>query len=243
MAELPDETILAQEQGVINRGAGFVQDVEAGFDASKTESEGTLILTNKRVIYARGDTKENLPIVGGLAPGSKAIIFMDADDLDDIKNDPANLWIELKSITSATGHKRMGQNPKLEITWNTGRERKTEFVQQITGGSRKKNLNDWAPVILRLKERTQKFTALPSAPDPASLEGRIYHQLGDFEERGPLTIENEIEKRYNIELEPDDVEAACEKLVAQGLIAKTSVSGEAPYYVRVSALGEDSLDD
>jgi hypothetical protein len=243
---LPDETILAQEQGVINRGTGALQELEGGFDASKKESEGTLILTNNRLIYARGDTTEKLSraggFVGAIAGGSKSIVFLDADDLDDVKSDPANLWIELKSIVSVTGHKRMAQAPKLEVRWNAGSERKTEFIQQITGSSRKKNLNDWAAVIERLKEGKQVFKPLPSAPDTATLEGRIYHLLSDYEDRGPLTIEDEVEKRYNIQLEPEDVEAACEKLVGQGLVEKTAVAGEAPFYEKVSPLGDDTLD-
>jgi hypothetical protein len=224
-----------------------MQEIEGGFDASKKESEGTLILTNNRLIYARGDTNEKLSGTGSfvgdiLGSGSKSIVFLDADDLDDIKSDPANLWIELKSIVSVTGHKRMAQAPKLEVRWNAGSERKTEFIQQITGSSRKKNLNDWAPVIERLKEGKQVFKPLPSAPDTATLEGRIYHLLSDYEERGPLTIEDEVEKRYKVELEPEDVEAACQKLVEQGLVEKTSVSGEAPFYEKVSPLGDDTLD-
>jgi hypothetical protein len=38
------------------------------------------------------------------------------------------------------------------------------------------------------------------------------------------------------------VEAACEELVAQGLVQKTDVPGEAPFYEKVSALGDDTLD-
>ena len=241
MDSLPDETILAQEQGVINRGVGLLQQVEAGFDASKKETEGTLILTNKRLIYARGDTSEKIEFGTGLS-GGKSIVYSDADDLDDIRSDPANIWIDLETILSATGHKHMGQAPKLEIRWNSGSEKKTEFVQQLTGKSRKRNLSDWPSVIQRLKEGTQEFRPLPSAPDTTTLGGRIFRVLSDFEERGPLTIESEVEKRYSVELEPDEVEAACEELVAQGLIQKTDVPGEAPFYEKVSALGDDTLD-
>lgn len=210
------------------------------------ETEGTLLLTNRRIVYARGDTtekiEESVPAVpGGLSPGWKSIIYADVDEIDAIKPDPANISVDLARLTSAKGIKRMAQSPKLEIEWDD-RTKRTEFIQQVTGKSRRRNLNDWASVIERLRQGTQKIIELPPAPDGSTLEGRIFRLLSDYEERGPLTIELEIEKRYKVELEPDDVQAACEKLVSMGLVSKTVPPGEEAYFAKVSPLGPDNLE-
>ena len=239
-----DEVVLAREQGVVNRGPGLRSAVEGALEEGETE--GSLILTSKRLIYARGNASESiresvLGISGGLAPGSKSIIYLDADDLNSITPDPANIFIDIQSISSARGIKRIAQSPKLEVEWND-RTRKTEFIQQVTGGSRRKNLNDWAPVIERLKNGTQKIADLPPAPDEGTVEGKVFRVLSDYDERGPLTVELEVEKKFNVELEPDDVLAACEKLVTMGLVKKTVPPGEEAYFERVSPLGEDNLE-
>ena len=242
---LDEEVILAQEQGVINRGVGLLSGIEGAFE--EKETEGTLVLTNKRIIYARGDTSEKIDIDvtgirGGLSPGWKSIVYLDVDDLSDIKSDPANLSIEFERLSAVKGIKRMAQSPKLEIEWNDGQKKRTEFIQEVTGKSRRKNLNDWAVVIERLRQGKQKIVDLPLPPEADTLEGRILRLLSDYEERGPLTIELELEKRYNAELELDEVQAACDKLVSTGLVSKTVPPGEEAYYAKVSPLGRDNLE-
>jgi len=37
------------------------------------------------------------------------------------------------------------------------------------------------------------------------------------------------------------VQAACEALVAQGFVKRTTSSSESPFYVKVSPLGQDDL--
>ncbi len=51
------EAILAEEQAVVNRGVGVAQEVESvlGFGPA---TEGTLVLTDRRLIYARGAEKK-----------------------------------------------------------------------------------------------------------------------------------------------------------------------------------------
>lgn len=241
MASNPDELILAQEQAVICRHTGVSDELRTAFDVSGKETEGTLLLTNRRLMYIHGgEEREDVP-VGVLT--RKPTFFVDVESLDGIRDDPANLSIELSAITKVSGHKRFGMDPKLVVSWNTGSsERSSEFIEQLTGGSRKKNLNDWAPVIERLRAGDQKVVPLPPAPDEATLEGKVLRILSDMQEKGEMTIEAEVETRYKVDLEPEQVEGACKKLSEMGLIKNTTPPTEEPFYQRVSPLGDDTLD-
>jgi hypothetical protein len=241
----PDEIILAEEEAVVNRGVGIVQEIESDLDVG-TQTEGNLVLTNLRLIYVHGAEKEvDIPV--GLANpfgsgGRKRLFISDVEELDEIPSDPSNISIRLSSIASVRGHHRPGFSPKLELHWNDGGVAKTtEFVEQETGRSRHRNLNDWAPLIERLRDGKQKIVALPPRPDKGSLEGRILLVLDDMQEKGLLTIESEVEDKFKLDLQPDKVEESCEALAAQGLIQRTTSSKEEPFYVKVSPLGEDDL--
>ena len=244
-ASSPAEVILAEEEAVINRGIGIIQEVESDLDVGK-QTEGNLVLTNLRLVYAHGAEKEVDIPVGTIDPfetlGRKRLFISDVQELDDIPSDPSNITIRLSSIVSAKGHHPPGLSPKLEVRWNdNGIVKVTEFVEQETGRSRERNLNDWAAVIERLKTGRQKITALPPAPDRDSLEGRVLLSLDDMQEKGLMTIEAEVEKRYGTDLDPDQVREACERLASQGLIRRTSGDQEGSFYVKVSPLGDDDL--
>jgi hypothetical protein len=236
-----DEQILAQEQSVICRPIGIKSEIEAAFDVSGKETEGTLILTQTRLLYVHG-AEQSEQLRTGLA-SAKKIYYSDVEDLSFIPSDPANLTIWLSAVTKLVGHKTRGMSPKLEVVWESGgMKRSVEFVQQLTGASRKKNLNDWAAVIEHLKSGALKVSPLAKAPDKTTLEGKILQALGDMQEKGVMTIETELEKTYNTQLDTDDVEAACGRLVEQGLIVNISPAGDLPFYEKASPLGKDSLD-
>ncbi len=239
------EVILAEEEAVVNRGVGVRQEMEADLDVGK-ETEGNLILTNLRLVYAHGSESEVDVPVGMVDPfetlGKKRLYISDVEDLENIPQDPANLSIKLSSIVSVKGHHTPGLAPKLEVQWNdNGVVKKTEFVEQETGRSRTRNLNDWAPVIERLKGGRQQIHMLPRAPERDSLEGRILQVLSDMQEKGVLTIEGEVEKKFDGDLDPDQVKEACERLASQGLISRTTTVPDEPFYVKVSPLGDDDL--
>jgi hypothetical protein len=232
--------MLAQEQAVINRGTGVRQETEAAFGFGK-ETEGTLVLTDRRVIYVHGKEQETDIRIGVLS--KKRLFFSDVESLKSMSLDSASFEIPISRIASVVGYHREAVAPKLEVKWadEGGRSFSTEFVQQITGASRRKNLNDWAGVIERLKAKQQKIKVLPPPPGLETLEGKIVGALGDMQEKGLFTIEREIEDNYGVQLEPDDVEEACERLVRRGLVLKTGSPGEAQFYRKVSPLGEDDL--
>jgi len=241
----PEEIILAEEEAVINRGVGITQQVESDFDLGP-QTEGNLVLTNRRLVYAHGAQHEMDIPVGTVDPfetlGRKRLYISDVEDLDDIPHDSSNITIQISAVTSARGHHAPGLSPRLEVRWNDGGVVKvTEFVEQETGRSRRRNLNDWAPVIERLKAGKQKLLLLPRAPQRDSLEGQVLVELADMQEKGLLTIGQGIEKKHGVSLDPEDVREACENLASQGLVERITPPQEDPFYVKVSPLGGDDL--
>jgi len=233
------EVMLAQEEAVVCRGAGARKAVEAAFGTGG-ETEGTLVLTDRRLVYVHGGETEVDLRVGAFS--QKRLFFADVEDINSITMDSASLEIPISGIVGAIGHKGPAIAPKLEVKWTDhGAIRATEFVQQVTGGSRRKNLNDWAKVVERLKTQKQKVFRLPQAPSGDSLEGRILRALGDMQEKGLFTIEKELEERYGLDLDPEEVERACGRLATAGLIRNVSPPGDDPFYRKVSPLGDDDL--
>ncbi len=234
------EIMLAQEQAVIRRGPGIRKGVEAAFGLGG-ETEGTLVLTDRRLVYVHGNEKEESVRIGGFS--AKRLFFSDVESLSSMPLDSASVEIPISKISRVVGHRGEAIAPKLEVSWTDdgGAARVTEFVQQISGASRRKNLNDWAKVIEKLRAKQLKITPLPPAPGGDTLEGRILGVLGDMQEKGALTIENEVEERFKLDLDPDDVEAACERLVAAGLVLKPEARYEDVFYRKASPLGADDL--
>jgi len=241
-----DEAILAEEQAVRARSSGLSKEVEAEFGFGG-ESEGTLVLTNSRLVYVKSaEIEEDLQVthipssIGGA--GGRVILFSDVEELESIQPDPANLSIPLKSLSSVKGKKGMLGSPKLEVQWNTGsRMLKTEFVQQITGRSRKKNLSDWAEVVEGLKNGTLKLETLPPLPDRDSVERKILRVLGDMQEKGVLTITSGLQTQLGLKIDSDEVQSSCEKLVSEGFLSKSEEFKEDPFYRRISPLGAADL--
>jgi hypothetical protein len=234
------EIMLAQEQAVIRRGPGIRKEIEAAFGMGG-ETEGTLVLTDRRLVYVHGNEKEESVRIGGFS--AKRLYFSDVESVGSMSMDSASLEIPISKIVKVAGHHGEAIAPKLEVSWtdDAGAARATEFVQQISGASRRKNLNDWAKVVEKLKANQLRIKPLPPAPSGDTLEARILGVLGDMQEKGLLTIENEVEERYKVDLDPDDVEAACDRLIAAGLVLKAVPRYEDVYYRKVSPLGDDDL--
>jgi len=234
------EVMLAQGQAVIRRGPGIRKGVEAAFGLGG-ETEGTLVLTDRRLVYVHSNEKEEGIRIGGFS--AKRLYFSDVESLGSMSLDSASVEIPITKISKVAGHHGEAIAPKLEVSWTDsgGASRATEFVQQISGASRKRNLNDWGKVIEKLRAKQLKIATPPPAPGGDTLEGRILVVLADMQDKGLMTIESEVEERYKVDLDPDDVENACEKLVAAGLILKPTARYEDVYYRKVSPLGEYDL--
>ena len=163
--------------------------------------------------------------------------YADVETLDSIAQSPSNLSISLNSITSARGNKGIMTNPSLKVRYIDGSgEIEADFVQTIIGG-RRKNLNDWAQVIDDIRTGKIRIKVPDWLPNKGSLEERIVESLSDLQEKGVIEIEEKIEKKYNVNLDPDNVEQACDNLASKGIIKKNG----ADFYRLLSPLGDDDL--
>ena len=239
LSSQPEEVILAQEQAV-SRGSGE-KEQEGGFGAGLME--GTLILTTKRLVFVTlAEAEEDLSEPTASNPfGKLKLFYSDAEDLKSIPADPDNLIVPLTSVTSVKGHRGNGAKPKLEIKWLEGRrERSTEFSQRLTG-KRSRNLDDWARTIERLRKGKQPLVSLPKAPGLDTLEGQVLRVLSDSQEKGILTIGHLVEDAFKIDLDPDKVKVASEKLTSAGLVKRRRDAGGESFYHKLSPLGDDNL--
>ena len=240
MAGDSKERILAEEFAVTVRKSGLKGAVEAEFGFKVVE--GTLVLTNERLVFVSTDeTTEDLA-VGAPAPWSnKLVMYSDVEDLASIPEGPANLSVRLEEVTSVRGRKGELTRPALEVEWGAGEGKvKAEFTEVLTG-KRKRSLNDWAKVIQGLKDGTQKILELADLPPEDSLPGKVVRVLADMQEKGVVDIEDEVESAYKIDSDPDAVEDACNSLLAMGLVKKFQDAGAEPYFRKVSPLGDDDL--
>jgi hypothetical protein len=249
-----DEIILAQEQGVINkpRYLGIAADLQ-----------GTLVLTNKRLIFVCNSINA-VGVIGGVSTygtiedkiakesanlgvdflgESAPRTYTDVDDLSKIPSNEKNLFVQISSMGSVSGHKGIVGRPNLKVSWNdsSGEVKNTEFQESLTERSRKKNLSDWAEVIQKLKDGTLSPRKPVNMPESDSVEGQIYYIMGDMQTKGSLEIEEETEKKFEIELEPEEVETVCEKLASMGLLDKIPDPTGDSFYKKRSPLGEDDL--
>jgi hypothetical protein len=236
MSTTQDEVILAQEQGATMRRGGASKELEAEFGVGTRE--GTLVLTNERLIFVCTNEKgEDLP-VGYF--GDHLLLYSEVEDIDKIPNQSPNIFIPL-AAASVRGHKGELGRPSLEVSWEDQSGTHALVFTETLTGRRKKNLNDWASTILRIKNGTQRLMALPRPPSIESLEGKVMHVLADMQEKGVLEIEEDVETEYGIDLDPDEIQSACDRLSSEHLLARSPDSGGDVFYRRVSPLGEDDL--
>jgi len=232
---LSGEIILAQEEDVV---------VKDNIPGKMKNIVGTLILTDQNLYFVEANKEDSLKF--GLGPVSKNSVtlrYADIEDLGEVNSDPNNIIIPLPSILKASGSEGIIHPPELKITWKAsgGGEERAVFTEEIMGG-RKKDLKDWAKTIQRLKEGRITIQR-PSAPAPGadSLEGKILHVMGDMQEKGIFEIEEESETEFKHDLDPDVVEAACEKLASMGFLDKIPDNSGETFYRKRSPLGEDDL--
>jgi hypothetical protein len=236
MSSIGPEIILAQEQGANMRPSGAAKELKAEFGVGIRE--GTLILTNRRLIFVcTNEEGDELPV--GYYDEQR-LLYSEVEDLEDIPKEAPNVFIPLTDA-SVKGHKEGLGRPSLEVRWSdqTG-SHSLVFTETLTG-RRKRNLNDWASVIDGIKDRTLKLTILPSPPSIDTLEGKVMHILADMQEKGLLEIEESVEDEYKIELDPDEVQAASDRLASQHLLVRIPDPSGDIFYRRASPLGEDDF--
>jgi len=239
MQDETDEVMLAQEQGVIMRQAGKEKEFEGGLGG---ELEGTLVLTSRRLIFVcTNEQKDDLKSAGRPPLSVMRLVYSDVENLSSIPNSGGNLFIPLSSITAVKGHIGHLERPSLEVRWQDGVVQGRVFVERLSGRSRRRNLNDWATVIERLKAGDQKLLQLPAVPETDTLDGKIMAILADMQKKGVFGIEQEVENQFKLKLDPDEVQAACERLAQSGLLERLPDPTGDTYYRKRSPLGDDSL--
>jgi hypothetical protein len=223
--------MLAQEQGVRMRKSGGREEIEGGLGG---ELEGTLLLTNRQLLFVCTNEQQD-------KMGPTRFVYSDVEDLASIPRTDGNVFIPLSSITSVKGHLGRLERPSLEVKWREASEVGRVFVERLTGSSRRRNLNDWAPIIERLKAGKQKIIQLPQVPSTDTIDGKIMRVLADMQRKGAFEIQEETETQFKTKLDPDDVQAACERLSAKGLLEKFPDKSGDVYYQKRSPLGDDAL--
>jgi hypothetical protein len=243
MSDEHGEVILAQEQGAAMRSGGREKGLEADFGVGTLE--GTLILTNKRLIFACTDEREeNLPGEAGLNPTGKInLVYAEVEDLESISSGSPNVFVPIESISSMSGHAEGIERPSLSVTWNDAKGTHSVVFTEMLLGRRRRNLNDWARIIESLKAGTQRLIPLPKPPPIDSLEGKITRVLSDMQEKGVFEIEDAVETEFKLDLDPDVVQGACDSLASQGLLERHPDSSGDVFYRRTSPLGEDNPSD
>jgi hypothetical protein len=230
--------MLAQEQGVVIREAGRAKELEGRLGG---ELEGSLLLTNRRLIFVCTHEKED--DLKTRPFGKMPLVYSDVEDLASIPVRGDNLFVEISSISSVKGHTGHVTKPSLEVKWQEGaKEKGRVFIELLSGRSRRRNLNDWARVIERLKTGDQKIIQLPKPPATDTLDGKIYRVLADMQRKGVFEVEEEVEKQFSSKFDPDEVQAACDRLSDSGLLKKMPDPSGDTYYQKRSPLGEDELD-
>ena len=230
------EVILAQEQGAEMRAGGASKELKAEFGVGV--KEGTLVLTNRRLIFVcTNDKGEDLP-VGFFA--EHLLLYSEVEDLGDIPSRAPNVFISLDSA-SVKGHKGGLGRPSLQVSWKDGGGAHDAVFTETLTGRRKVNLGDWASAIEGIRSGTRTLVSLPPLPPTASLEGKVMHVLADMQEKGVLEIEESVEGEYKVDLDPDEVQAACDRLSSQKLLVRFPDPSGDIFYRRASALGDDGF--
>lgn len=219
------------------RGAGKEKDLGAEFGFGTTE--GTLVLTNKRLIFAcTNEREEDVPNATVLTPfGKISLFYSEVEDLEQIPAGAPNVFVPLAAISKVTGHKGELTRPSLEVEWQDDGGSHTRVFTETLTGRKTRNLNDWAPVISNLKAGTQRLVNVPPPPPLDTLEGKIVEVLSDMQEKGVFDIEETVESQYKLDLDPDDVQAACDRLVTKGLLVRNPELTDDAFYRKVSPLG------
>jgi hypothetical protein len=229
------EVILAQEEGVV---------LKDNVPGTMKNLVGTLVLTDRRLLFVEADKEEEVNV--GVSPVSgryATVRYADVQDLSEVSANSNNLSIPLSSIQTVNGSGGILRPPELKVTCkaSSGQLEHAMFSEELIN-DRKKSLKDWAKVINGLNAGTI-IPKKPSAPVPGvdSMEGKILHVLGDMQEKGQFEIEEETEKEFKIDLDPDQVEAACKKLSSMGFLDETPDNSGETFYRKRSPLGEDDL--
>ncbi len=176
---------------------------------SLTILEGTLFLTNRRLVFVAGQEKP------------------EDEDIQKMLDRPDALSIPLDQVVTAAGNRGILRQ-SLNVVWHNPADSpsttKTEFLQK----NRPRNLaeaqnaiNEW---VLQIEDaavsevKTEQEEMVQSSPSWDQLDSKVLESLGDMKWKGFFQLERDLEETYGASLDPDDLEASCIRLAKEKLI-------------------------
>ncbi len=178
----------------------------------RTIQEGALLLTNRRLVFAAGESLQE-----------------DAD-VQKVLQDGDVFSIPLDQIANVTGNRGF-LRPSLKVIWHSApgdsNTTKTEFLQKNAPRSiedAKNSINEWGSLIEHAAvsdvEAPEFQVASPvvSKIDDAELRSRVLEELGDMKWKGFFQMERDIEEKYGNSVDPDSLENCCSNLVKEKLV-------------------------
>lgn len=220
--EQGEERILKDTQGVV-------------FKRSLISLQGSLVLTNKRLLFIVGDRwkrDDGLPPLMSTSLSDMGTNQSDKEDSssNDIPDNTNNFSIPLDRVESTVGRKGILKNTLfVRIRDQVTDELTTlEFNARVRPPSLEDpgNIDNWASWIEKAQTSTpEEFentygekSTQPSGYFREGLDHMIMDLLDDEEWKGLFQMGEELSLRYNESIDVDEIESACKALVKQKLV-------------------------
>lgn len=172
---------------------------------SKSVKEGSLVLTNRRLVFAAGKST--------LTP----------DEIKKVMQDRDAFSISLEQIANVTGNRGI-LRPSLQVIWRNAPEdqttMRTDFIQNYrpkTLEEATNGINEWVSAIEggALADGDLKSGESAAIVDQSELKSKVLEELGDMQWKGFFQIEKELREKFNLTPDPDLLEKVCAELVKE----------------------------
>lgn len=178
---------------------------------SRSVQEGALVLTNRRLAFVQNET---------LGDDSGAQKILQKRDL---------FSIPLNQVVTVSGNRGIIR-PSIKVVWHSlpgdPTSTKTEFTQK--NGPRsleeaRNGIDQWVQLIEKAAtsdevEPPKMNEGLEPNVDSGELKLHVLEELEDMQWKGFFQIEKDIEEKYGGSINPDSLEATCDRLVKEKLI-------------------------
>ena len=203
--------------------------------------EGTLTFTTKHLIFVSSNGNHSETTTDESAPESEAG-NTDSEDPEVTVADSDTFSIPLSSIVSVEGKRGMFR-PSLTVYWRDDAQNETskmEFIQKTRHVSTSGNINDWESKIHHLSTAqvmvAQEINSAMHSAEPRSVPTKILGVLNDGEWKGLIQIERELREQYGTEIDIDELETQCNKLVTEKILERDKI-GE--FYRKLNVQGSE----
>jgi len=171
--------------------------------------QGTLVLTKKYLSLVKpSELKDNSVSVSSALRSSL-------------------LTIPLDSIDSVSGQRGVLRT-SLVVNWHNppggSTNTRTEFIQRYRSPSPVQiSINEWIPLIEKEVWGEPEDDGLESKTDLAELESRVRDRFADEKWLGYFQLERELEEKYEMSIDPDDLDKILGKLIREKVLEKEKV--------------------